>query len=232
MKLDRAWIDRWVTAVNGDAACNNNGRGFDGSFSLVIGETRYTLHVHGGRVERTVVDGGPLEPSRFTLAADSATWEALFAPDPPPMGHAIFAAVATGNVDGLFFEVHPDPDTSPSDGANMVQLDDFPEIAIEPLDAADDVPAAGPPSSAPFSRPSTSEYDRGVYHTPAQVNTLTDYSNPGDPGIVSADEFASMSGSIRALSSANSRLSGVPSKFFTLNMRPLLRFPLCGMAST
>ena len=35
------------------------------------------------------------------------------------------AAVATGNVDGLFFEVHPDPDSSPSDGANMVELDGF-----------------------------------------------------------------------------------------------------------
>ena len=38
------------------------------------------------------------------------------------------AAVATGNVDGLFFEVHPDPDTSPSDGPNMVQLEDFEEV--------------------------------------------------------------------------------------------------------
>ena len=35
------------------------------------------------------------------------------------------AAVATGNVDGLFFEVHPDPDHAPSDGPNMVRLDDF-----------------------------------------------------------------------------------------------------------
>jgi 2-dehydro-3-deoxyphosphooctonate aldolase (KDO 8-P synthase) len=35
------------------------------------------------------------------------------------------AAVATGNVDGLFFEVHPDPDSSPSDGPNMVRLDEF-----------------------------------------------------------------------------------------------------------
>ena len=34
------------------------------------------------------------------------------------------AAVAIG-VDGLFFETHPDPDTSPSDGANMVPLDQF-----------------------------------------------------------------------------------------------------------
>ena len=35
------------------------------------------------------------------------------------------AAVATGDVDGLFFEVHPDPDQAPSDGPNMVRLDEF-----------------------------------------------------------------------------------------------------------
>jgi 2-dehydro-3-deoxyphosphooctonate aldolase (KDO 8-P synthase) len=35
------------------------------------------------------------------------------------------AAVATGEVDGLFFEVHPDPDRAPSDGPNMVRLDAF-----------------------------------------------------------------------------------------------------------
>ncbi len=34
------------------------------------------------------------------------------------------AAVAIG-VDGLFFETHPDPDHSPSDGPNMVPLDEF-----------------------------------------------------------------------------------------------------------
>jgi 2-dehydro-3-deoxyphosphooctonate aldolase (KDO 8-P synthase) len=38
------------------------------------------------------------------------------------------AAVATGNVDALFFEVHPDPDRAPSDGPNMVRLDRFPSI--------------------------------------------------------------------------------------------------------
>src|SRR5690606_9077862 len=34
------------------------------------------------------------------------------------------AATAIG-VDGLFFETHPDPDSSPSDGANMVPLAEF-----------------------------------------------------------------------------------------------------------
>ncbi|MEM9368291.1 MAG: 3-deoxy-8-phosphooctulonate synthase [Planctomycetota bacterium] len=34
------------------------------------------------------------------------------------------AAVAIG-VDALFFETHPEPDTSPSDGANMIFLDQF-----------------------------------------------------------------------------------------------------------
>jgi 2-dehydro-3-deoxyphosphooctonate aldolase (KDO 8-P synthase) len=38
------------------------------------------------------------------------------------------AAVATGEVDGLFFEVHPEPDSSPSDGPNMVRLDEFGEL--------------------------------------------------------------------------------------------------------
>jgi len=37
------------------------------------------------------------------------------------------AAVAVG-VDGLFFETHPDPESSPSDGANMVPLDEFPAL--------------------------------------------------------------------------------------------------------
>ena len=34
------------------------------------------------------------------------------------------AATAIG-VDGLFFETHPTPETSPSDGPNMIPLDDF-----------------------------------------------------------------------------------------------------------
>ena len=34
------------------------------------------------------------------------------------------AAIALG-VDGLFFETHPDPDAAPSDGPNMIPLDQF-----------------------------------------------------------------------------------------------------------
>jgi 2-dehydro-3-deoxyphosphooctonate aldolase (KDO 8-P synthase) len=38
------------------------------------------------------------------------------------------AALATGEVDGLFFEVHPDPDSSPSDGPNMVLLNQLGDV--------------------------------------------------------------------------------------------------------
>lgn len=38
------------------------------------------------------------------------------------------AAVATGRVDGLFFEVHPEPARSPSDAANIVALEHFDAI--------------------------------------------------------------------------------------------------------
>lgn len=37
------------------------------------------------------------------------------------------AATAIG-VDGLFFEVHPDPDNAPSDGPNMLRLSEFPAV--------------------------------------------------------------------------------------------------------
>jgi 2-dehydro-3-deoxyphosphooctonate aldolase (KDO 8-P synthase) len=37
------------------------------------------------------------------------------------------AAVALG-VDGLFFETHPNPDASPSDGPNMIPLDQFADL--------------------------------------------------------------------------------------------------------
>jgi 2-dehydro-3-deoxyphosphooctonate aldolase (KDO 8-P synthase) len=37
------------------------------------------------------------------------------------------AAVAVG-IDGLFFETHPNPDQSPSDGPNMIPLDELPAV--------------------------------------------------------------------------------------------------------
>ncbi|MEC7233342.1 MAG: 3-deoxy-8-phosphooctulonate synthase [Planctomycetota bacterium] len=41
------------------------------------------------------------------------------------------AAVATGHVHGLFMETHPDPDSSPSDGPNMVRLEEMPRVLDE-----------------------------------------------------------------------------------------------------
>ena len=96
MTLDADWIARWIEAINHDPGCNDNGRGFDASFTLVVDATRHTFHVRAGRIERTVVDGGPLEPSAFSLIAAGVIWERLFDPDPPPMHHALFAAIATG----------------------------------------------------------------------------------------------------------------------------------------
>jgi 2-dehydro-3-deoxyphosphooctonate aldolase (KDO 8-P synthase) len=47
------------------------------------------------------------------------------------------AAVATGAVDGLFFEVHPDPDSSPSDGPNILQLDTLAPLLDQLLEIRD-----------------------------------------------------------------------------------------------
>jgi pimeloyl-ACP methyl ester carboxylesterase len=98
MTPDRPWIDRWIAAINADAGAANLGRQFDGAFTFAIGPNRYVFNVHRGRVESVVENGGPLVPSSFTLSADETTWRRLFEPNPPAMNHAIFAAVATGNM--------------------------------------------------------------------------------------------------------------------------------------
>lgn len=45
------------------------------------------------------------------------------------------AAAATGYVSGFFMEIHPDPESSPSDGPNILRMDDFPQILDEVLAA-------------------------------------------------------------------------------------------------
>jgi 2-dehydro-3-deoxyphosphooctonate aldolase (KDO 8-P synthase) len=46
------------------------------------------------------------------------------------------AAVAVG-IEGLFLETHPNPDQSPSDGPNMIPLDDLEKLLTELLDLHD-----------------------------------------------------------------------------------------------
>lgn len=54
------------------------------------------------------------------------------------------AAVAVG-IDGLFFETHPDPDRSPSDGPNMIPLDQFPAVLDRLLQLHELVHSWSPP---------------------------------------------------------------------------------------
>lgn len=98
MAIERVWIDRWVVAINKDSACLNTGRGFTDSFTIATTNSRFTFHISEGAIQRIVEDGGPLEPSSFTLIADDDVWEGLFSPEPRPMEHAIFAAIAMGNM--------------------------------------------------------------------------------------------------------------------------------------
>ncbi|MGH7538311.1 MAG: 3-deoxy-8-phosphooctulonate synthase, partial [Gemmatimonadales bacterium] len=48
----------------------------------------------------------------------------------PPL---LYAAAAAG-ADGFFLETHPDPARAPSDGPNMLPLDELPEVVTVALD--------------------------------------------------------------------------------------------------
>ena len=45
----------------------------------------------------------------------------------------VLAAVAAG-ADGLFLETHPDPDNAPSDGPNMLPLDELDALIDRAID--------------------------------------------------------------------------------------------------
>ena len=98
MLIDNAWIKRWVAAINADAACQYNGRKFDGAIALQVGENRCALKIHQGKIEQVVEGATILEPSSFTLSAEADVWGKLFAPNPEPMYHALFAAIGMGNM--------------------------------------------------------------------------------------------------------------------------------------
>ncbi|HEY4132659.1 MAG TPA: hypothetical protein VGM50_18745, partial [Gemmatimonadaceae bacterium] len=53
----------------------------------------------------------------------------------PPL---TFAALAAG-ADGLFMETHPDPDNAPSDGPNMIPLDQLDDLVKRAVDIWDRV---------------------------------------------------------------------------------------------
>jgi 2-dehydro-3-deoxyphosphooctonate aldolase (KDO 8-P synthase) len=55
------------------------------------------------------------------------------------------AAVAVG-CDGLFMEVHPDPDRAPSDGPNMVPLDQVEDLLRQLVRIRETVESRGPAS--------------------------------------------------------------------------------------
>jgi len=47
---------------------------------------------------------------------------------------ALLCAAAAAGADGFFVETHPDPDHAPSDGPNMIPLQDLPDVIARALD--------------------------------------------------------------------------------------------------
>ena len=47
---------------------------------------------------------------------------------------ALLCAAAAAGADGFFLETHPDPDRAPSDGPNMIRLDDLYDVVARTLD--------------------------------------------------------------------------------------------------
>jgi hypothetical protein len=58
-----------------------------------MGEHRYVVRVHRGKVEEIAADPGPLdERYQFAIRASADTWRKFAQPVPEPMYHGIWAA--------------------------------------------------------------------------------------------------------------------------------------------
>ena len=68
--------------------------------------------------------------------------------DPEFISPLVRAAVAAG-CDGLFLETHPNPDQAPSDGTNMLPLDDLKVLLEEVLAVRSALAGVGPPAPSP-----------------------------------------------------------------------------------
>jgi len=98
VKINTEWIDKWISRINKNEACQSNGVMFNDSFTLEVSGRRHTFHVRKGAIEHVVFNAGILEPSSFTLSADASVWEKLFSRNPPPMYQAIFSAIGAGHM--------------------------------------------------------------------------------------------------------------------------------------
>jgi pimeloyl-ACP methyl ester carboxylesterase len=98
MAYDRAWLDRVLTALAADPEYQLEAHLQNVRFTLGFGGTRFAITVQQGKVTQVLENPGFLDDSTFTLAADTAVWDRIFAPVPPAFHQHIFGAMAHGFV--------------------------------------------------------------------------------------------------------------------------------------
>jgi hypothetical protein len=87
------WVNAFRSAVDSDPEIGAHGRYYTCSYLLDMGERRFVVHLHAGKVYDVVTDPGPLDTRyQFAVRASPETWRRFSEPTPPPMYHGIWAA--------------------------------------------------------------------------------------------------------------------------------------------
>jgi len=87
------WEQRFRELSNADPELQAHGKYYSCSFLLDMGEHRFVVKTHQGKVDDISVDPGDLEePYQFAIRASPETWTRFSQPVPPPMYHGIWAA--------------------------------------------------------------------------------------------------------------------------------------------
>ncbi|MFS0647398.1 hypothetical protein [Siminovitchia sp. 179-K 8D1 HS] len=85
------WSTRFKEVNDENEELNAHGKYFTCTFLLDMETKKVLIQMHEGKVERIIIDPGPLDPYQFAIRASAETWRKFSQPTPPPMYHGIWA---------------------------------------------------------------------------------------------------------------------------------------------
>jgi hypothetical protein len=87
------WAEEFRRATDEDAEIQAHGKFYSCSFLLDMEEHKVQVLMHRGKVEKILLDPGPLDKRyQFALRASAGTWRKFAEETPEPMYHGIWSA--------------------------------------------------------------------------------------------------------------------------------------------
>jgi hypothetical protein len=86
------WADKFKSATDNDVTIAAMGKYYTCSFMYDMGEAKFIIEMHDGKVKNININPAPLDAYDFALRASAASWREFGRQVPKPHFHGIWAA--------------------------------------------------------------------------------------------------------------------------------------------